>query len=203
MKLNEATLRRRILEISYRHSLSHISSCLTGLTCLIDIYSHDPERFVLSNGHAGLALYVVMEALYEFDAECLLEMNGIHPVRDPHGIMHCSTGSLGQGITVAVGMALAGKETYCLISDGECSEGAVWEALAFKHKRHLDNLHIHVNCNGYSALDTVDVLYLTHRLKAFDPSITIHYTSPGLPFLHGVSGHYHKLTKEQYEAAIC
>ncbi len=199
--LNEAVLRRRILDLSYSHHLSHIGSCLSCIPILIEIHEQNPERFVLSNGHAGLALYVVLEALQLGNAESMLCDMGIHPVRSPRfPDVHVSTGSLGQGITVAVGMALAGKETYCLISDGECAEGSVWEALAFKHKRHLDNLHIHVNCNGYSALDTVDVLYLTHRLKAFDPSITIHYTSPGLPFLHGVSGHYHKLTQGEFQS---
>ncbi len=203
MKLDLQKLRCRVLDISYKHGLSHVGSCLTALECLVKIFDTEQppvERFVLSCGHAGLALYVVLEALGKGSAELRLERYGIHPCKDAG--TDCSTGSLGQGITVAVGMALAGKETYCLISDGECAEGSVWEALAFKHLHKLHNLHIHVNVNGYSAISKVDTSYLFDRLRAFDPDITLHFTKHILPSHQGVDAHYHSLTKEEYETAV-
>ena len=73
------------------------------------------------------ALYVVLEKYFGIDAEELLEKHGHHPHRDELNKLHCSTGSLGQGITVAVGRAIANpnRDVYCLISDGECAEGSV------------------------------------------------------------------------------
>ena len=67
------TLSNRLIEISYNHKLSHISSCLTSLPIIFDIYNRKQkdEKFVLSNGHAGLALYVVLEHFYGVDAEFL------------------------------------------------------------------------------------------------------------------------------------
>lgn len=192
-------LRKRVLELSFKHGLSHIGSCLTALTPLVEIFEQRPERFVLSNGHAGLALYVILEAYRGADAEALLCANGVHPKRGPS--IDCSTGSLGQGITVAVGMALAGKETYCLVSDGEASEGSLWESLAFKHNHGLKNLHVYVNMNGYSALSKVNEAYLSDRLRVFDPDIRIYQTQPDLPFLCGVDAHYRVMSKEEYETA--
>lgn len=154
---------------------------------------------MLSCGHAGLALYVVLEAIHGINAEELYDKHGTHPCRDQY--IDCSTGSLGMGLTVAVGLALAGKETYCVISDGECAEGCVWEALAFKTRSCMHSLHVHVNYNGYSAYGEIDY-NLASRLRAFDPRIQIHYTNPGLPFLDGIDAHYHKMTKEEYETAI-
>ena len=80
------------------------------------------DIFILSNGHAAVALYVVLEKYYDVDAEDLLKEHGEHPKRDDRFI-HCSTGSLGQGITVAVGRAIAkpNRDVHCLISDGECN----------------------------------------------------------------------------------
>ncbi len=186
-------LRKRILELSYKHKLSHIGSCLTALPILQDMFDTKPDKVVLSNGHAGLALYVMLESLYSCSAEYLL-LDGIHPVRGMY--VDCSTGSLGQGITVAVGFALAGLKTACLISDGECAEGSVWESLSFKTTRRLDNLEVYVNMNGFSALAPVDTDYLEQRLRAFAP-VRIYRTHS-----EGLHEHYKTLNLEEYETAI-
>lgn len=188
----------RLLNLSYEHKLSHLGSCITVLPILEEIYNNKMENdiVVLSSGHAGLAQYVVIEEKSngKINAEDLLNDMGIHPVRDPKNGIHVSTGSLGCGILVAVGLALAdkNKNIYCVISDGECAEGSVWEALSFCNNHKLTNLIIHVNINGYSAYDSVDREYLENKLKVFLPSIIIHQTK-NPDFLGGLNAHYCKI----------
>jgi len=162
------------------------------------------DIFLLSSGHAGLALYTVLESIYNFDAEALLEQHGVHPNRDPEHKIFCSTGSLGLGLPVAVGAALANpnRQVFCLISDGECAEGSIWEALRFIQEQRIENLNVVVNANGFSALSPVNRGYLEHRLRAFFPGIVIVRTPSafeGIPA--GLEAHYHIMTKEDYETA--
>lgn len=198
------TIENRILDISKRHGLSHLGSCLTAVKIIEEIYEEKQpqDRFVLSSGHAGLALYCVLEKYLQVDAEELFEKHGVHPNRDLENGIHCSTGSLGQGLPIALGMALSdrSKTVYCLISDGECAEGSIWEALKAKRDLKVDNLKIYVNCNGYSAYDAVDLEYLEKRLNSFC-DVEIRNTSEVLkkyPFLNGIDAHYCKVP-EDYE----
>src|ERR1039457_2172192 len=116
-------LRRRLLEIIYREKLSHLGSCLSAFDILIAVYNlkRPQDRFVLSNGHAGLALYVILEKEGLMDLTSLEGLH-IHPDRFPEKGIHVSTGSLGQGFPIALGMAMADtkRDVYCMISDGEC-----------------------------------------------------------------------------------
>lgn len=212
-------IKRRILELSKQHGIGHLSSNLTTADVLESIYEDgrwkmedgkEPPFIVLSSGHAGIALYCALEQYHSrfngdnhFSAASLLAKHGTQPHLDPQRGIHCTTGSLGQGLTVAVGYALAERSRiiHCIISDGECAEGCVWEALAFARLHHLENLRVHVNINGYSALAAVDVDYLVARLKAFLPWIQLHFTDGNqLPFLHGLHAHYKVMTEAEYES---
>ena len=195
-------MRERILELSHKHQIGHLSSNLTTAEILEQIYGDaDYPLVVLSSGHAGLALYVALEKYEGVEADGLLSDHGHQPHLDrEHGI-NCTAGSLGQGITVAVGYAIAnpGRQVHCIISDGECAEGCVWESLSFARNHHLKNLIVHVNVNGYSALSAIDVDYLSDRLKAFLPSVRIHRTDGNqYPFLNGIHAHYKTMTDEEY-----
>ena len=198
----------RIIEISYKHGLAHLSSCMTMYPILEMIYSKKAVKdlVVLSAGHAGLAQYVALEKYHGVDAEALMHDFGVHPCRDPLRGIHVSSGSLGSAVLVAVGLAMAdlSRTVYCLLSDGECAEGTVWEALAFAKKHNLRNLSVHVNVNGYSAYDTVDREDLAARLLAFCPWAIIHQThNPDIPHLQGLEGHYHVMkTEEECQAAL-
>lgn len=196
-------LRNRILEISYRRKLSHVGSCLSTLPILIEIYSekNEEDAVVLSNGHAGLAQYVILEELYGFNPEHMLEDFGVHPSRDLERKIEVSSGSLGCGIGISVGMALANKNrnVYCVISDGECAEGLVWESLAFAHINKLNNLKVYVNINGHGAYCDIDKNYLKERLRSFLPSINIRETDSGFLNVSGIDSHYKTISKEDYE----
>jgi transketolase len=128
----------------------------------------DRDRFVLSKGHAAPALYGVLAARGYFPAEEIETLRRIgsrlqgHPSMQLTPGVDMSTGSLGQGISTAVGMALAarlqGKDyhVYTLLGDGELEEGQVWEAAMFAGHRRLDNLTVIVDNNNLQIDGTLD-----------------------------------------------
>lgn len=196
-----------LLDLCYKNKLHHLGSYFSALHIIEKIYNtkKKDDLFILSSGHAAAALFVVIEHHYpSIKAQDLLDRCGDHPKRDEANFIHCSTGSLGLGITIAVGRALAdrNRDVYCLLSDGECAEGSVWEALRFAWENKLDNLKIYVNANGYAAYDEVDVSYLIKRIKAFHPDVNIIETSVNwLPCLRGLNAHYHIMNEADYIAA--
>ncbi len=221
-------LKRRIIEISYKHKLSHLGSSLTAVDIIDEIFQQKKpdEKFVLSSGHAGLALYCVLEKyesqnfdgnIIPLDAEEIFKHHGVHPDRCKLCKLDCSTGSLGQGLPIAVGMALAdrSKNVYCLISDGECSEGSIWEALRIAKEQLLYNLNIYVNLNGYGAYKKINELDLISQLSPYQiiPAerlelpdkrlIDIVYTNTKqLPFLVGQDAHYYTMKEKDYKLAM-
>jgi transketolase len=203
MEMNALT--RRIIDITYQEKLSHLSSTLSALPIIEEIYAKrkDDEVFILSNGHAGLALYVVLEKYHGVDPVAMLHKHGIHPGRDLPNHLYCSTGSLGSGLPIAVGHALAtpDKNVYCMISDGECAEGSIWEALRFINDNKIDNLHVYANLNGMGAYDMIDTITLSHRLVAFLPRINVRFSNPpNWPFAKELLTHYYVLKQSDYEA---
>ena len=187
-------LQRQVLELTYRNKLSHLSSTLSAAPIIEMIYriKHPDDAFVLSQGHAALALYCVLGRGQE-----LLDKHGCQPHRAVEDGIYCSTGSLGMGITVALGMAMAGRPVHCLISDGECAEGSVWEALRFVDR--YRDFRLYVNFNGMSALGKVDDA-LIYSLRSFAPFVRIIRSDPiDLPFTRGLEAHYHVITDAEWE----
>jgi transketolase len=196
-------IQKRIIDITYQEKLSHLSSCLSAWPIVHEIYNEkqDDEVFILSNGHAGLALYCELEHRYGTDPVMLLHKHGIHPGKDLENRLYCSTGSLGSGLPIAVGRALANrsKNVYVMISDGEAAEGSVWESLRFAHVVGLTNLKVYVNINGMSAYEYLDIDYLVARLKSFMPNINIRISQPPeFDFAKGLLTHYYVIKPEDY-----
>ena len=120
----------------------------------------DRDRFVLSKGHAAPALYATLARRGFFPFEDLLTLRHVDSILQGHPDMKhipgvdMSSGSLGQGISAAVGMALAAKmdgkdyRTYTIVGDGESEEGQVWEAMMFAARHDLDNLCVIIDSNG-------------------------------------------------------
>lgn len=203
----DKTLKKRLLDICYKHKLHHLGSYFSSLDIIDGIYSKmkKDDIFILSAGHAVVALYVVLEKYFGFDAEELLKKHGEHPKLDEEHKIYCSTGSLGLGVLVAVGRAQASKnkDVYCLVSDGEASEGCVWEAFKYAKEAKLDNLKIYVNVNGICAYDLVDRDYLKNRCLSFNDKINVVYTSvEQIPLLKGIDSHYCSLTEKDYNEAV-
>ena len=187
------SMRRDIIERSFAANVGHIGSALSVTDILAALWgrvlrkpgSQDPDRdiFVLAKGHAALALY---SAMYHRGVIGETELAsycrdgspyGAHPEYGAKGI-DLGTGSLGQGLSVACGMALSRKmrgspsRVYCLVSDAECNEGQVWEAAQFAAHHGLDNLAVIVDLNGMQAMgrteDILDAGPLSRRWAAFD-----------------------------------
>ena len=200
-------LEKRILDISYKKRLSHIGSCLTAVTTIDNCYNSmkEGDKFVLSSGHAFLAWAVVLEKYKGLDAEKLVDEHGTHPVRNVDEGILVSTGSLGQGLPIAVGMALADREhfVYVVSSDGEMAEGSTWEAVRVAGELRLENLRVAVIANGFSALGRVDTDLLDSRIQMFYPSMVVKADLFKFPaWIQGLNGHYQVMDENMYKEAL-
>jgi len=200
-------LKKRIVEIAYKNKLSHLGSYLSSVEIIDEIFfkMNKDDIFILSSGHASLALYVCLEKYYGIDAEKLFNEQGGHPHRDEKNKIYCSTGSLGLGLPIALGRAIANpnRKVWVLISDGEAAEGSIWESLKTIEELNILNIEVFVNINGLCAYKEVDKQYMTTRLKAFMPRIELRYTTvEHYPFLKGLNAHYHVMSEENYKQAI-
>lgn len=187
------TVRGNCLCMTHRGKSGHVGSMLSMAEILAVLYKRllrvDPQRpdwperdrFVLSKGHGGCAVYAVLGELgffpkdwydgYYRDAGKLMG----HISHHVPGV-EFSTGSLGHGLPVAVGMALAARRAgkthrvVCLMSDGDCNEGSTWEALFFAAQHKLDNLTVIVDYNRIQALgfsrDVLDLEPFAAKLEA-------------------------------------
>lgn len=192
------SLKNRILSLSYKLKIGHIGSNITAIEIINEMFKKKKEDdiIIISAGHYALAYYVYLEEKYGLNAEEMYKNEGGHCHLDEKNHIYSSSGSLGLGICVAVGRAFYNKnrDVYVLISDGECAEGSVWEALKFIYENKMTNIHIYVNVNGWSAYGSIDTHYLERRLKSFLPEINIRYTNVNqYPFLKDLNAHYHVL----------
>jgi transketolase len=200
-------LKKRIVEIAYKHKLGHLGSYLSSVDIIDEIYSKmdKDDIFILSSGHASLAMYVCIEKYHGINAEDLFIKHGGHPHLDEKNKIYCSTGSLGLGLTIALGRALANpnRKVWVLISDGEAAEGSIWEALKTIHELFIQNIEVFVNINGVCAYKEVDRDYISKRLTAFLPNINLRYTTvEQYSFLKGLNAHYHIMSEENFKQVI-
>ena len=195
LELKAADTRKEILQMIVNARGTHIASSFSIVEILIYLYDKileinpsDPknskrDKFVLSKGHGCAALYVVL-ANKGFFPKKVLEtyctpgsILGGHPDSTRIPGVETSTGSLGHGFSVAVGFALSNKinniksKVYCLVGDGECNEGSIWEGVAVASHHKLDNLVLILDDNkllisGF-AKDILDPLSFSEKFKAF------------------------------------
>jgi len=170
------TIRRRTIETSARAKIPHLGSCLSCVELLIALYwrelninpkapvSPKRDRFVLSKGHVAPVLFQVLAERGFFPVEQLSEFGKPGSVFHEHppkpgyipGV-EAATGSLGHGLPMALGMAVAnriqGKQNRCygLLSDGECNEGSIWEAAMFAAGQNVHSLTAIVDYNKWQA----------------------------------------------------
>ena len=197
-RLEEITrrMRRHIITSTSAAGSGHPSSSLSMVELLTVLYfggvlrydpetPHDPERdrFILSKGHGSPGLYSVLAEAGYFPIEELTSFRKLGSPLEGHPNMcrlagvEASTGSLGQGLSIGLGHALAAKldgsdfRVYVIVGDGESEEGQVWEAVMFAGNHGLDNLTLIVDRNGYqqtAAVDDVEPLDpLEEKLNAF------------------------------------
>ncbi len=188
-----AYIRNHIIDMTHLGGSSHVGSGLSIADILAvlygDIMTIDPQnpklenrdRFILSKGHAGAAVYAVLAEVGFFKPEKLKDHYQNGSVLSGHvshkGVpgVELSTGSLGHGLGVAAGMAKSAKlrkknhKIYALLSDGECDEGSNWEAILFASHHKLDNLVAIIDYNKIQSLDTTEnTLALEPFAKKFE-----------------------------------
>ncbi len=176
-------IRRDTVRSIYRAGSGHPGSSLSAVEIMATLYftdiftcfpdrPHAPERdrFVLSKGHAAPAFYSTLAHKGYFPLEWLDTLRTVgsplqgHPNLQKLPCLDCAVGSLGQGLSIANGMALGLKrkgqtqQVFCLIGDGEQQEGQIWEAAAFAGQHHLDNVCLIVDCNGLQLVDSMAII---------------------------------------------
>jgi transketolase len=183
-------IRRTIIDQSFRAGVGHIGSALSISDLIAVVFAEskqgdsgpERDRIVLSKGHAALALYAALHldgrleegAIDTYCADGTLL--GVHPEQGLEGVDFC-TGSLGQGLSLGAGAALAAKRqgsarrVFVIMSDAELNEGSTWEAVMFAAQHGLDNLRLLIDLNGQQALgytrDVIDLGAVEEKLALF------------------------------------
>ena len=172
-------VRRHVLDMTTRGNSSHVGSALSVVDIIVVLYGHimiydsarptweGRDRFILSKGHAGAAVYATLAEFGFFNTSLLSDHYRNGSIFSGHvshkGVpgVELSTGSLGHGLGVATGMALAAvrqnrsNRVYAVLSDGECDEGSNWEAILFAAHHGLSNLTVAVDYNKIQSLALV------------------------------------------------
>ena len=190
-------IRKLIIEASYYAGYGHIPSALSIVEILlgIDTVKTEDDIFILSKGHGCLAYYAYLVQKNVISIEELRNFGkkdsklGGHPDRNKIGDIYASTGSLGHGLPIAVGAAMAKKimkkdgKVFCVIGDGEANEGTIWEAITVSVNNNLNNLICIVD-NNNSQVRSLPSKNLVNKFRAFGCNV------------HEVNGHdYDELTK--------
>jgi transketolase len=205
-------IRRHGIEMTHLSHGSHIGAILSVADIVAvlyaDIMKYDPknpklanrDRLILSKGHAGGSIYAALAEVGFFDVDELSthyadgsRLSGHVSHKNVPGV-EFSTGSLGHGLSVGAGMAMAAKRdgkqhrVFVICGDGECDEGSMWEAILFANHFKLNNLTMIIDHNKLQSLaschDTLDLISLSEKLFAFGWNVI------------EIDGHNHKELKE-------
>ena len=184
-----ARVRKEILLMGYRAQSAHVGGALSCVEILVALYfrsmrvyprsalNPQRDRLIFSKAHDAKALYAVLAERGFFSRDILLgyEMNG--GLLPGHATRHCvpgveaSAGSLGHGLSIACGIAYAGKsgnkkfQVFCILSDGECDEGSTWEAVLFAGHHKLNNLTAAIDYNKLQGFGTTKSILNLEPLK--------------------------------------
>ncbi len=228
-------LRKKIFLTAYRAGAAHLASAFSVIDILYVLYcrqvlnynvdrpwAETRDRLIMSKGHASLALYVVLNKvgfLSDIELESFCQPGshlGGEPKMGAAPGIEASTGSLGHGLSFAIGIAMACKmnryknKIYVILGDGECQEGSVWEAVMSAARFQLDNLVVIMDNNRLQAMDTVsEIMGISswkerwesfgfevdevdgHNLDEIERVLHIEYetSKPRLIIAHTIKGH--------------
>lgn len=165
-------LRKKVIKMAYDKKKGHIGGALSIVEIIISLYESrmkKDDKFILSKGHGCLPYFITL-----IDKGYNPQIAG-HPERDPANGIECTTGSLGHGFPIGVGMALGRKmlkrngKIYVLMSDAECQEGTTWESLLIAGQHKLDNLTIIIDNNNLQTLGkTSEIISVKNIGRVFE-----------------------------------
>ena len=163
MKINPNNLRKHVLDMVYQKQSGHIGGSFSLAEIVAYLYDNfeliepNKDKLILSKGHAVPILYAALHELGHIESlDSFREVNSPlqgHPDKDRLPLMHATTGALGQGLSTAIGHALACKakklenNIFCILGDGEIQEGQIWEAFMLAPEYKLDNLVCFIDYN--------------------------------------------------------
>jgi len=185
MKIDPNKLRLHILNMIYEKQSGHVGGSFSLCELIAYLYSNydliNKDKLILSKGHAVPVLYAVFYELGLIDENELKTFREInsrlqgHPDKNKLEYLHATTGSLGQGLSIAIGHALAFKlknlnnKVFCIVGDGEMQEGQIWEALMLAPKLKLDNLVCIIDYNKFqSEGPTQNLENLVQKIESFN-----------------------------------
>lgn len=216
MDAKTSQIKKDILNASYEAGACHIGSALSCVDILVNLFYNvlkDEDIFLFSKASGVAALYAILADKGYFPKEKIARYLKNYPLpsKEVPGIIH-SLGSLGHGLPVACGLALADRtrNVYVLLSDGECQEGSTFEAVLFAKQHSLKNLFVIVDDNKFQACGaTKDILALEtvfEFMKNSLPNVEIVDTvkGAGVDFMENKNcWHYENLTKKFLDEALC
>lgn len=209
-------VRRTALEMAIKSGRGHLGSAFSCVDILANlfyggIFRQGTDHFILSKGHASLALYPIladkgyfpMEELQHFAEPGALLTE--HPTNKIPGI-DTTAGSLGHGLAIGVGIALAKPDSnvYVLLGDGECDEGSIWEAVQFAGKHRILNLFPIVDANGYGATgktESVPLEWVAIAMGMVHFKVEHTVKGAGVPFMEEAGWHHQQMNAEQIALA--
>jgi transketolase len=173
-------IRKLIIDAAFNAKHGHIPSALSIVEIIVAVHiiKYNQDEFILSKGHGCLALYSYLVTQNKLTKQELRNFGkkgsslGGHPDRNKVKEIYASTGSLGHGLPIAVGAALARKIQkipgliYCVVGDGESNEGTIWESFILAAKHNLNNLVCIVD-NNKSQTRSLPTTNLVDKIKAF------------------------------------
>jgi transketolase len=187
LKTAATAIRRKLLEMHYKAKSSHLGTGLSEVDILTYLYGHwltKSDRFILSKGHGASGLYATLHHFGRMSDDILNTYYkdntklAAHPSPMALEEIPVATGSLGHGLSVACGIAWARKlrgdnsKVACLVSDGECNEGSIWEAALFAGHHKLNNLVVIVDNNGLQGFgynkDVLNLNPFADKWRAFN-----------------------------------
>jgi transketolase len=191
-EINLNYYRKRLLRMHYESGVGHVGGNLSAIDAMIIIFKkflNQDDDFILSKGHSAGALYIALWSRGQLSDSDLLTFHkddtllpGHPPANGIESVLF-STGSLGHGLSLAAGAALANKlqsrssDVFCFMSDGEWQEGSTWEALIFACHHRLDNLTVLIDDNGLqgfgSTSDVASMNPLEIRLSGFEIDLSV------------------------------
>lgn len=215
MEAKISQIKKDVLIASYDAGACHIGSALSCVDTLVNLFYTQkikPEQFLFSKASGVATYYAILADLGYFSKEKLSYFLKNYPLPSTEvpGVVH-SFGSLGHGLSIACGMALGDRKSdyYILLSDGECQEGSILEAVSFAGHHKLINLHVIVDNNKNQALgktdDIINMDGIFEFMKNTLPNCEIVETikGDGVDFMSSDnSWHYRNLDKEHLDKAL-
>ena len=205
-KLDIEDIQKKIMSIGLNTGCGHIASAMSCSKVLVETYNGDPEGIIiLSKGHGALAQYVILNTLGKISDKELgtyYQNGGLggHTTLNIKKGIYASTGSLGHGLAIGIGYAIANpkKKVYVILSDGECQEGSTLESFLIIKRLKIKNIVPVIDVNGWQGFEANDNRYLPrHQIDAFH-----YYSQKGEGFgglQDTLESHYTRITQEIYD----